>query len=146
MILESPKLPENSKIVSIIKDQVEISEEMTLPESYSVFWQTGTAVTNTLGTTILGTSTSTSNFFIYSGTKLYSANNEYALEMEVTGDLVLYKKRTFINGFNSSDGSVRYGTAYDIKLWSFAESYGYVPVAGANAALGAFDYLIRQDG
>ena len=147
MILESPKLPENSKIVSIIKDQVEISEEMTLPESYSVFWQTGTAVTNTLGTTILGTSTSTSNFFIYSGTKLYSANNEYALEMEVTGDLVLYKKRTFINGFNSSDGSVRYGTAYDIKLWSFAESYGYVPVAGANAALGNDGqlYIIPSD-
>jgi hypothetical protein len=136
MILESTRLPDFCRIVSIIKDQVEVSEEITgLPESYSVFWQTGTASTNDLGSIVLGTATTTSGFKIDSGTILYSDNLHYALSMESTGDLVLYKKRTFIEGFSSADGAINYGSAYDVKVWAASDS-GYVPTAGAYAMLG----------
>lgn len=137
MILENDRLPDFTRIVSIVKDQVEVSQEMTLPESYHLFWQSGTTQDNEFETTILGTSTTTggSEFKIYAGTKLYSANKEYALCMEDTGDLVLYRKRTFVEGFNSSDLSVRYSFAYDHKIWAISD-LGYVPVPGAYACLG----------
>ena len=136
MILESTRLPDFCRIVSIIKDQVEVSEEITgLPESYSVFFQTGTAASNELGRVILGTATTTTGFKIDSGTILYSENLKYALSMESTGDLVLYRKRTFLQGYSSADGAINYGSAYDVKVWSASDS-GYVPTAGAYGMLG----------
>ena len=136
MILESTKLPDFCRIVSVIKDQVEVSTEMTgLPESYSVYWQTATSTGNTLGTKILGTATTTQPFTIESGTTLYSENLDYGLAMEATGDLVLYRKRVFIDGFNSANGEVRYSHLYDVKLWALSDS-GYTPTAGAFAQVG----------
>lgn len=136
MMLESTRLPDFTYITGVINDQVEINQEIEdLPESYRVYWRTPTQQDNSMGKVILGSATTTESFTLPSGSAYYSPNNEYKLCMEEQGDLVLYKKRQFVDGWDDMAGTYRYITVYDTKMWAASDS-GYVPVAGAYGMLG----------
>jgi len=135
MLLESPELADFTRIKSVVKDQLELSEEIiNLPESYKIYWSTP-FVNNSSGSKILGSSTATTSYSIASGTTIYSENNEFALIMQADGDLVIYQKRTFVTGFDSASGTTATEDVYDTKKWAFSD-LGYVPVANAYAKLG----------